>query len=123
MKRILLADDNEDLLSALRLLLETRLGVEVISEARDMQHVLAQMEDARPNWILLDWELPGRPSRERAAVLRMLVPGIKIIAISARPESAEEALCEGVDAFFSKVESPERILEIIEKLDGMEESV
>ena len=43
MKRILLADDNEDLLSALRLLLETRLGVEVISEARDMQHVLSML--------------------------------------------------------------------------------
>ena len=40
--RILLADDNPGLRSALRLLLETRLELELISEARDMEHVLAQ---------------------------------------------------------------------------------
>ena len=45
MDRILLADDNPDLRSALRLLLETRLHVQVIIEARDMEHVLAQVED------------------------------------------------------------------------------
>ncbi|HEY6073992.1 MAG TPA: response regulator, partial [Anaerolineales bacterium] len=76
MKRILLADDHESLRSALRLLLETRLGLEVITEARDMEHVLAQVEEARPDIILLDWELPGRPRRERLPLLRMLVPGI-----------------------------------------------
>ena len=45
MGRILLADDNSDLRSALRLFLETRLDFELIVEARDMEHVLAQVED------------------------------------------------------------------------------
>lgn len=121
MKRILLADDHEGLRLAMRLLLETRLEAEVISEARDMQHVLAQVEDSRPDCILLDWELPGRPTRERVAVLRTLVPGLKVIVVSARPESGQEALEEGADAFLSLEEPPERILEIIEELDRIEE--
>jgi DNA-binding NarL/FixJ family response regulator len=74
MKRVLLADDNPGLRSALRLLLETRLEFELIVEARDMEHVLAQVEDSRPDFIILDWELPGRPTRERVSVLRTLVP-------------------------------------------------
>ena len=65
MERILLADDNQDLRSALRLLLETRLRLDLVIEARDMEHVLAQVEEARPDCIILDWELPGRPARGR----------------------------------------------------------
>ncbi len=113
MKQILLADDNPDLRSALRLLLETRLDVNLISEARDMEHVLAQVEDARPECIILDWELPGRPKRKRIEVLRALVPELKIIVTSARPEAREEALLEGADQFAGKSESPLQILEVV----------
>ena len=116
MKRILLADDNPDLRSALRLLLETRLGLELIIEARDMEHVLAQVEDSHPDCIILDWELPGRPTRKRVPVLRTLVPNLKIIASSARPESKQSALDSGVDLFIYKSEEPLFILGKIEAL-------
>lgn len=111
MKQILLADDNPDLRSALRLLLETRLDMKLITEARDMEHVVAQTEDTRPDCIILDWELPGRPLRERIGVLRALVPGMRIIVTSARPESRQEALAEGADGFADKADSPLLVLE------------
>jgi CheY-like chemotaxis protein len=120
MERILLADDNSDLRSALRLLLETRLDVKRITEARDMEHVLAELEDSRPDCLILDWELPGRPTRKRVAVLRSLVPELKIIAFSARPESRQSALKEGVEAFVCKGESPLAVLESLQKICGSE---
>jgi len=113
MKQILLADDNCDLRSALRLMIETRMDMKLITEARDMEHVLAQVEDARPDCLILDWELPGRPIRERIRVLRTLIPGMRIIVTSARPEAREEALSEGADAFADKSESPLHILEVM----------
>lgn len=116
MKRILLADDNPGLRAALRLLLETRLEFELIVEARDMEHVLAQVEDSRPDCVILDWELPGRPIHERASVLRTLVPHLKVIAFSARPESKQTALEDGAEAFFSKSEPPIVILDMIQAL-------
>ncbi len=76
-----------------------------------MEHVLAQVEDSKPDCIVLDWELPGRPTRERVQVLRTLVPGIKVIVTSTRPESREEALSQGADAFAGKSESPAQILQ------------
>src|SRR5512140_2994318 len=94
-RQVLLADDNCDLRSALRLLLETRLRVHSIAEAGDMENVLIQAEDLRPDCIVLDWELPGRPRRQRIPVLRALVPGIRIVVTSARPEAREEALASG----------------------------
>lgn len=120
MTGILLADDNLGLRSALRLLLETRLGFRVIHEARDMEHVLALVEDAHPDCVILDWELPGRPTRERVPILRTLHPGLKLIAISARPESGPEALAEGANAFISKTDPPDRMLEIIQNIISTE---
>jgi DNA-binding NarL/FixJ family response regulator len=123
MSKILLADDNGDLRSALRLMLEMRLGFELITEARDMEHVLAQVEDACPDCIILDWELPGRPTRERVSVLRTLVPRLKIIALSSRAEAKTEADTEGVDAFLSKTESPQQILKVITEICRSQESI
>ncbi|HEX8991544.1 MAG TPA: response regulator transcription factor [Anaerolineales bacterium] len=121
MKQVLLADDNAELCSALRLALETRLDLRLITEARDMEHVLAQVEDTRPDCIVLDWELPGHPRRERVRVLRALVPSMKIIVTSARPEAREEAMSEGVDAFAAKSESPLMILEAMRVCAGEKE--
>jgi DNA-binding NarL/FixJ family response regulator len=121
MKQILLADDNKDLISALRLLLETRFGTELIIEARDMEHVLAQVEDTRPDCLILDWELPGRPIRGRVSVLRTMMPDLKIIITSSHPESKQEALSEGADEFISKSDSPVKILEVLQKCYQREE--
>jgi len=121
MKKILLADDNANLRSALRLILETRLGMEVIAEAHDMEHVLAELKDSRPDCIILDWELPGRPTRERVTILRALIPCLKVIAVSARPESRAEAELAKVDAFFCKTEAPEKILNVLGKICQPEE--
>ena len=87
MPKILLADDNPIIQSALRLLVETRLDFTLTYEARDMDHVLAQVEDMRPDCIILDWELPGRPTRERISVLRTLVSELKVVIINSRPEN------------------------------------
>ncbi len=121
MTGILLADDNLGLRSALRLLLQTQLGLEIIDEARDMEHVLALVEDAGPACVILDWELPGRPTRERVAILRMLLPGLKVIALSTRPEAEQDALAEGVDAFISKTNPPDQMVEIIRKIIAPQE--
>jgi DNA-binding NarL/FixJ family response regulator len=115
MIRILLADDKPEILSALRLMLETRLDLELITEARDMEHVLAQVEDSYPNGLILDWELPGRPTRGRISVLRALVPDMKIIVINTRPELKDEVLAEGADDFICKTDPPSKLLEVIQK--------
>jgi DNA-binding NarL/FixJ family response regulator len=114
MIRILLADDKPEILSSLHLLLETRLDVELITEARDMEHVLAQVEDTHPDGLILDWNLPGRPTRGRISVLRALAPELKIIVINTRPELREQVLSEGADDFICKTDPPAKLIEALE---------
>ena len=116
MPRILLADDSTEIRSALRLLLETRLDLEWINEARDMEHVLAQVEDSKPSCIILDWDLPGRPTRERISILKAMVPNLKIIVVNTRPDLQAHVLAEGVDAFICRTDPPSRLLEALQML-------
>lgn len=118
MLKILLADDNPEIRSALRLLVETRLDISVTYEARDMDHVLAHVEDSHPDCIILDWELPGRPLRGRISVLRTLVSDLKVIIINTRPELEKQVLEEGADAFVCKTDPPSKLLAVLQQLSA-----
>lgn len=110
MKRVLLADDDPALRSALTLLLETRLDLQVVAEAGTMEALLMAAQSFHPDAILLDWELPGEPRDGRVAALRVAGPGAKVFVTSARPESAAQARAAQADAFVYKADPPEAIL-------------
>jgi two-component system response regulator DesR len=118
MKRFLLADDNSDLRSALRLLLETRLNGPLVFEAADQAALIDQCIAQQPDCLILDWELPGFKDHNCLSGLRDLLPDLKIIITSARPESVAEALAAHADAFICKTDPPSEILKAIQWLNG-----
>jgi DNA-binding NarL/FixJ family response regulator len=118
MKHILLADDNSALRSALRLLLETRLSAPLVCEAADHASLIDLCITQQPDCLILDWELRGFTDRNCLDALRDLLPDLKIIVTSARPEAAEAALAEHADAFICKADPPSEILNAIQRLNG-----
>ena len=112
--RVLLADDQTKVRSALRLLLEQEPGLSVVGEAAEAEDLLVQVEVTQPDLVLLDWELPGLRTDDRLSVLRALCPQLKVIALSGQPEARRAALSAGADAFVSKGEPPERLLAAVE---------
>jgi DNA-binding NarL/FixJ family response regulator len=108
--RILLADDQPGVCSALRLLLEQEPGLRVVGEAAEAEELLAQMQAACPDLVLLDWELPGLDAASLPSALRLRYPQLRVIALSGRPEARQAALQAGADAFVSKGDPPERLL-------------
>jgi len=112
--RILLADDQHKVRSALRLLLEQETGLQVVGEAVDAEGLLAGTTATCPDLVLLDWELPGLTDGT-LSVLRTTHPELYVIALSGRPEAHRAALAAGADAFVSKANPPERLLAAIEK--------
>ena len=61
---VLLADDQAEVRSALRFLLEQELGMRVVGEVAEVEALLAQNEVTQPDLVLLDWELPGAQSTD-----------------------------------------------------------
>jgi DNA-binding NarL/FixJ family response regulator len=120
--RVLLADDQLVVRSALRLVLEQEPGVDVVGEVAEAECLLAEVRLARPDLLLLDWELPGLPVADLLSCLRSLCPDAKVVALSGWPEARERALATGAHAFVSKGDPPERLIAIIrECLDGCED--
>ena len=115
MTRILLADDNKNLRSALALLLETRMAATIVGEASTMESLLEQAVKTHPDVVILDWELPGKPEADRIVVVRSVAPGARVIVVSARPEAAAQA--DEADAFVNKIDPPERILSVLKERD------
>ena len=111
--RLLLADDQIRVRSALRLLLEQEPAFQVVGEAADATGLLLAVTEKEPDGVLLDWELPGLPAAQLVRLLKVERPFLKIIAMSSRPEVEQLALSTDVQAFLSKSESPERVLSII----------
>jgi DNA-binding NarL/FixJ family response regulator len=111
--RILLADDQAKVRSALRLLLEHQPDVDVLGEAVDTTGLLDWASACCPDVVLLDWELPDFSGDDSLTVLRRHCPRLAVIALSGRPEAREAAVDAGVDAFVHKGDPPERLLAAI----------
>lgn len=112
--RIFLADDQDSVRSALRLLLEQEGDVEIVGEAADASRLLMLAEKVAPDVILLDWELPGTMGADLLRLLRFLLPETAVVALSGRPESRAEANEAGVNAFVSKCAPSEALLAVLE---------
>ena len=118
--RILLADSQPRVRFALRSLLEEQ-SEHIVSEATDGQELLAQVESACPDLVLIDWDLPGMAGADLLAALHRLCPGLHVIALSSRPEAEQEALAAGARAFVSKAGPPEPLLAAIQSVQELYE--
>jgi DNA-binding NarL/FixJ family response regulator len=108
--RILLADDEVRVRSALQMLLKEEPGMKVVAEVAEAEALLTQIRATQPDLVLLDWGLPGLHAVGTPAALRLVCPNLAVIVLSGRPEAGREALAVGADAFVSKVEPPEHLL-------------
>ena len=115
--RVLLADNQERVRFALRVLLERQTELEIVGEAVSAEDVLNQTQMAHPDLILLSWELPGRAAPDLLPALRQVRPNVTVIALSGRPEARRAALAAGADAFVSKGDPPDRLLAAIADCD------
>lgn len=116
--RILLADDQGAVRSALRLLLEQRPEWRVAGEAADATGLLQAIDNREFDLLLLDWELPGLAMSRLLAYLRYESPETRVVAMSSRPEARAAALAAGVDRFVSKSAPPEQVVSALQGLHG-----
>jgi DNA-binding NarL/FixJ family response regulator len=114
--RILIADHQPAVRSAVRLLLKETLGLDIAGEAADYQGLLALLDSLRPDIILIDLELPGWSAADLFETLHGLDRQPGVIVLGTHPESARAALAAGADAFVSKIDPPKRLLTAIRAL-------
>jgi DNA-binding NarL/FixJ family response regulator len=114
--RILLADDQERVRFGLRALLRQQSGWKVIGEAENAKQLFALVSVLDPDLVLLDWNLPDMQGETLLLSLHKLCPNLPVIIISGQIEAKNTAFEAGANAFISKTNSPEQLVETIRKV-------
>jgi DNA-binding NarL/FixJ family response regulator len=117
--KVFIADDQKEVRSALRLILEHN-SVEVIGEANQYQQLLESLDIYHPDVLLFDWELPGNPFRSLSPVdplpeLMACCAGMQVIVMSCLPESRLETAPLAC-GFISKSDPPEKFMQAVTDL-------
>jgi DNA-binding NarL/FixJ family response regulator len=116
--RVLIADDQAKVRFALHVLLESKPDVEIVGEAEDAEDLQSLVKTTNPAVVILDWLLPGLLEVGSIGSLRESGSEIFVIALSGRPELGQEALIGGADAFISKIDPPDRLLEVFNQYEA-----
>lgn len=102
--KIVLADDHVVVRSALRMLLEVEPGFEVVAEAGDADAAVRYVRGHKPDVLILDLNMPGRPSLEAVPDIREASPATEIVILTMQNEVAfaRRALQAGVRGYVLK---------------------
>ena len=126
---ILLADDDYQVLSALRCVIEQEPAWLVTNEFLNAEELILHFKGAcqgedtcdehtapHASILLIDWELPGFQPKIHIPEIRSLCPQIKIVGLSVMMAAQRELLSSQVDAFVSKSDAPDHVTAALHEL-------
>ncbi|GIG71261.1 response regulator [Phytomonospora endophytica] len=115
--RILIADDQEGIRNAFRLVLDAQPDMTVVAEAADGQSALSQARHLRPDVVLADIRMPGLDGLELTR--RLAGPGVedplRVIVVTTfdLDEYVHTALRDGACGYLLKRSGPTLLVEAI----------
>lgn len=117
MIRVLLADDEVMIRSALAALLRLEDDIDVVAECADGLQAVAVAEKLQPDICLLDLEMPGLDGVEVAERLRRTSTArCVVVTRHARPGVLRRALASGVAGFLPKSRGADEVAEVIRRV-------
>jgi two-component system response regulator DesR len=118
--RILLADDQALVRSALAALLELEDDFEVVAQVGRGDEVVAAARDKQPDVALLDIEMPGLDGLAAAAALTHEVAACRVIIVTTfgRPGYLRRAMESGALGFVVKDAPAEQLADAIRRVSG-----
>lgn len=116
--RILVVDDEPDILTALRVYLERALGADVVA-AESGAAALAELRKGPPvDVIVADFRMPGMDGVAFLSQARALAPDVPRLMLTAYPDMqlAIKALNEAaILQFLTKPVDPDRLLDVVQR--------
>ena len=116
--RILIVDDQPRARKSARALLSTWSRSAELHEASNGREVLRLVEELTPDLVVMDVRMPEMDGLEATAQIKARWPQVKVIVLSMYIEHGDEALAAGADAFVSKGEAPEELLDVVSTVMG-----
>lgn len=113
--RVLVVDDQQLMLSALRLFVEAASDMEVVGEATNGAIAVRQCAALRPDVVLMDMQMPVMDGIEATRIIVTEFPETKVIAVTtfATTETIVPALRAGASGYIVKDSAPAELVQAI----------
>ncbi|SDS39137.1 two component transcriptional regulator, LuxR family [Actinopolymorpha singaporensis] len=120
MIRVLLADDEELIRTALAALLDLEPDLEVVAQAADGATAVEAARAHRPDVAVVDLQMPGLDGLEVTAELRRVLPSCHVVILTGRgrPPHLQKALAAGAKGFLPKGSPGGALAEVIRRVSA-----
>lgn len=110
--RLLLVDDQQLMLQAMRVFIENEEDLEVVGEASDGIVAIQQAKALQPDVVVMDLQMPRMDGVEATKQLLATVPDVKVVAVTAfySQDYVIPALKAGASGYLVKDSSPAEII-------------
>jgi DNA-binding NarL/FixJ family response regulator len=115
--RVVIFEDNKSLRQGLYQLINGSEGFECVGAFEDCMDLIKNIEDSRPQVVLMDIEMPGINGIEAVSILRVKFPELKILMQTIFEDSDKifKSILSGASGYILKTTSPSRILDFIKE--------
>ena len=112
---VVLADDHEVVRHGIRMVLEAEPDIEVVAEAGDAETAARYTLGHKPSVLVLDLNMPGKPSIEMIPKVGETSPATKVVVLTmqAEPAFARQALQAGASGYVIKHSAAGELVEAI----------
>jgi DNA-binding NarL/FixJ family response regulator len=114
---VIVAGNNSESRRALVDLLQTQPGINIVGEAEEANLLLELVRIQPVDVIIIDYGLPDIPLAELIPAARVVSRSIRFVVMSNDVVNARLALSAGADTFVSSNESPDRLLETLQRCE------
>ena len=123
--RLLVADDHQLMLAAVRLALRDAQDIDIVGEARAGEEVLPLAGRTSPDVVLLDLRMPGMHGLRCLELLRERYPAVKAVVFSGTDDSdaVEACFARGAVAFVHKTVDPTELAAVLRRAVAGDEFV
>lgn len=113
--RVVLVDDDPDVLRGLRYLIEERTSLGVVGEAQRGDAAVDVVDATLPDVVVMDVRLPGLDGIEATRRIKEAHPDVKVIGYSAPDDDATGAIMRhaGASAHVVKGDPPDVIVRVL----------
>lgn len=106
---VLLATKDPDLRLAIELLLHEEPGLTVVGAVSETRGLTALVDTTRPDLVVVDWDLPGRPLSAVLAEINATPRAPKVIVLGGHSTDRTRVLEAGAHAYVVKGERPDEL--------------
>ncbi len=117
--RIILFDDNKNLRDSISLLIQTEPSFELVGSFSNVFTCVEDIEEMKPDVILMDIEMPGMTGIEAVKLIRKFYPKIAILmqTVFEDDDRVFDSICAGANGYILKNQLNIKLIDAIHELE------